>query len=81
MVRTSRLVTLAVFHELMSSSKLAQSALHDSLTLSSAQKTYARLSTREMSHMPIGPYVLAAATGSAHHASRATSNAAWSTKA
>ena len=44
------------------------------------QNIAARSSTRDTSHAPIQPYVAAAADASAHHASRAVSSAARSTK-
>ena len=43
-----------------------------------AQKTYERSVSRETSHVPIAPYVAAAAILSVHHASRADSSAARS---
>ena len=65
----------------MSSLKLAHAGLQSRLALVDVPQNRAEKSvTRDTSHWPIGPYVVAAAVGSAHHASRATSSAARSAK-
>ena len=80
-------VTLEVTQLLMSSLKLAQSGLQPKLVESVklkrqmfAQKTYDRSVTRDTSHAPMWPYVAAAVNEVLHHASRATSSEARSTK-
>ena len=62
----------------MSSLKLAQAGLQPRLVQDvpdAAQKRNDRSSTRDTSHVLMLPYVAAAATGLAHHASRAASSA------
>ena len=70
---------MLVSQPLISLLKLEQAGLQPAFLLlvsESAQKTYDKSVTCEISHKAIGPYVAAAAVGSAHQASRATSRAA-----
>ena len=81
MRRTDKVVTREVFQLWMSELKVEQAALqpehHEN---EHAQNTCDKSVTADTSHVPISPYVTAAAVGSAHHASRATSSAARSAK-
>ena len=68
---------MLVSQPLISLLKLEQAGLPPRLVHhEAAQKTYDKSVTCEISHKRIGPYIAAAAVGSAHQASRATSRAA-----
>eukprot|EP00966_Prymnesium_polylepis_P196755 4559163-Prymnesium_polylepis.2 len=80
---TSRVVTLDVFHVLMSSLKFEQAGLQLWEVWTGgedAQKTNDKSVIAEISHEPITPYAAVAAVESTHHASRAASRAERLTK-
>ena len=74
---TCIVVTLAVSHKLMSLLKVAHAGLPPQLAAPEYEaKRYDISVIRDTSHVPIAPYVPAAAVGLVHHASRAVFSAA-----
>ena len=71
-MRTSKVVTLEMSHELMSSLKVLQFTSQSALAEAHEQKRYDRSVTAVMSHRPIGPYIAVAVARSAHHTLRAS---------